>query len=220
MIKKIILGVVIALLIAGGAAFVVYKKPWSGTKITGVKVEQPVGIRETDKKLFDEAAAVLAQNSGDFEAWMTVGRVRGHVSDFTGAIEAYEKASAIKPVDIVPFFNRGDAYISLKNYDKAAEMYDKVIELNPKWVNAYHEAFTLYQFKLTTYFDGKMENLLKSGLEKSKDLGGKGVADFYTLLGMYYKINNQKSLAIENLEKGLELDPTNDGIKSELKDLK
>jgi len=214
---KILIMVAITLLVVGAAAFVIFTNPWSG--MTGVKIEQPQGIRETDKQSFDDAAAKLTQDHNDFEAWMTIGRIRGRAADFEGAIEAYERASNIKSDDIVPYFNRGDMYISLKNYDKAAEMFAKVIELNPKWINAYHEVFTLYRFKLTTYFNDKMENLLKSGLETSKDLGGEGKSDFYVLLGLYYKESGQKDLAITNLEKALELDPTNEGAKSELKDL-
>ncbi len=180
----------------------------------------PTNMQERFNEDFRNAAEALQKNENDYEALLTVARIRDWSGDQEGAIEIYEKMTKIKPNDLIPYFNMGGIYLGMKNYDKAGEMYEKVIEINPKWINAYSEIFSLYRFKLTHKYDDKIENILKSGLEASKDLGGDGFSDYYAMLGIYYKEKNDKEKAIENFEMVLKLDPENNGAKSELDELK
>jgi len=220
--KKLIAGVFIAVLIVV-IGFLIYNKqngivtvpPYSSINIT-----PPENMEEIYKEDFEKATEDLRKDENNYEALLVVARIRAWSGDYDGAIKIYEKMSTIKEGDILPYFNRGEIYHSIKNYDKAGEMYEKVIEINPKWVNAYREIFSLYRFELTHKYDENIEAILISGLEKSKDLGGEGYSDYYAMLGIYHKDKRETEKAIENFEKVIELDPTNVGAKSELEELK
>jgi Tfp pilus assembly protein PilF len=57
-------------------------------------------------------------------------------------------------------------------------------------------------------------------LLKSQDLGGPGVSDFYTMLGLYYRGRGEDAKAIENFKQALVIDPGNSGAKRELEEMK
>jgi tetratricopeptide (TPR) repeat protein len=60
--------------------------------------------------------ALQAQNSGDFPK----------------AIELYTQTIAINPKNAAIYYNRGNAYTSLKNYEAAIKDYTQAIAINPK----------------------------------------------------------------------------------------
>lgn len=220
--KKNITILIIAFLVIIAGTFI-YKKSQDKTispPSSSFIILPPANMEDRYKEDFNKAVEALAKNENDYDALLTIARIRDWSGDPQGAIEIYERMIKIKPDDLLPYFNMGGMYHSLKDYNKAGEMYEKVIEINPKWVNAYKEIFDLYRFKLTNKYDDKIEGLLKEGLEKSKDLGGEGFSDFYAMLGIYYKDKGEKQKAIENFEKILEIDPMNRGAESELNELK
>ena len=180
----------------------------------------PENMNEKYRADFENAVKVLTEKENDYDALLTIARIRNLSGDFSGAIEVYEKMKNLKENDIIPYLNMGNAYNSLKDYDKSGEMYEKVIEINPKWVGAYREIFNLYRFKLTHKYDDRVEGILQSGLEISQDFGGEGYSDYYAMLGIYYKDKGDKEKAIESFEKAIEIDPSNEGAKSEIEELK
>lgn len=221
--KKIIIIIMLAAALST-ASFIILKNQENGNHgnapIPGIKIDPPAGMEQIYEQDFKQAAEILAQNDDNYDAWLTIARIRAWSLDFEGALQAYTKMAELKPEDTLPYFNMGDVYTSLRQYAKAGEMYEKVIEINPKWVNAYREIFNLYRFELTDKYNNTIEDILKSGLEKSKDLGGEGYVDYYAMLAIYYDEKGDVENAIIYYEKTLELDPNNHGAESALERLK
>lgn len=221
----VIVGVIIVLVISG----VLYFKNYSNNTNEKVKATiQRVNLNvdstmtPADKEAFEEAVAILAENQNDYASWFNVGSIKQRQEDgLLDAKIAYQNAILVDPNDIRAYFNLGNLYITLKEYDNAVTMFDKVISLNPKWINAYRENFTLWRFNLSEiYSDEAMEKLLLDGLEVSKDLSVDGNSDFYSMLGILYTMTDQKDKAISAYQTLLRIDPTNDGAKIELEKLK
>ena len=83
-----------------------------------------------------------------------------YYSDYTGAIEDFNKAIKYNPEYIEAYLNRGNCKANLRNYKGALEDYDKAIELNPDYADAYenrgHVKFYLHDK------DGSCEDYLKA----------------------------------------------------------
>ena len=52
-------------------------------------------------------------------------------------MEDYDKAIELDPNDAAAYYNRGDFYSNLGQYERAIEDYDKAIQLNPDAADAY-----------------------------------------------------------------------------------
>jgi tetratricopeptide (TPR) repeat protein len=80
----------------------------------------------------------LDQRGNDFVNWVILGnfhlRRLGHIDE---AIQCYGVAAALEPRLYWPRFNRGLAYLEKKEYSRAIEDFDRVIELRPDWPPAY-----------------------------------------------------------------------------------
>ncbi|CAN5187592.1 tetratricopeptide repeat protein [soil metagenome] len=62
----------------------------------------------------------------------------------TEAIDVMLKAIALDPTNHQLYFVTGVAYGKIKNYDKAIEFYNKALELNPKYADAYNNIGAVY----------------------------------------------------------------------------
>lgn len=77
------------------------------------------------------------------------------------------EALELKPNWEYPYNNRGNAYLGLKQYERAIQDYDKAIQLNPNYVNA-------------IYWRGKCDEALgdevkaQADFAKAKELGYNG----------------------------------------------
>ncbi len=59
-------------------------------------------------------------------------------------LEEYQKAIEINPKNADTYYNMGNAYSNLKEYDKAITAYQKAIEINPKNDSAYNNMGVAY----------------------------------------------------------------------------
>ncbi len=77
--------------------------------------------------------------------------------DFQGAIQEAEAAIAIDPTNAQPYFQAGQAYIELNDYQNADQMFDRVEEIYPRyvldidflreteWIENFNEAVTMME---------------------------------------------------------------------------
>lgn len=72
------------------------------------------------------------------EAQKAVGNSKMTAKDYPAAIEAYTKAIDLDPTNPVFYSNRAAAYSSSGDHDKAVMDAEKAIEVDPKFVKAYH----------------------------------------------------------------------------------
>jgi len=88
---------------------------------------------EAEKYLL--AASTLKPSASADEAlyrvWVTMGRVREQANP-AGAVEAYEKAAALKPNNAEPVFSAGSVLERMQDFPAAEARYRRALELNPK----------------------------------------------------------------------------------------
>ncbi len=124
----------------------------SGTLWTHVlkyynKVTLPYGNRanyyrdigETEKALADYAATIALDGSkaGPYNSRARLFFDSGKNSDLPKALEEYNKAIEIEPLESEYYTNRGATYARLGKLNEALSDLNKAIEINPQFANAY-----------------------------------------------------------------------------------
>ena len=178
-----------------------------------------VVLTEEQQVKIDTAITILEEDINNTQSLIAVAQVKYQVRDFEGAIYAYLKALEIQPTNVLILNNLGDIYNQQKEYSLAAEMYLRIIESTPKWTNAYRELASIYFYHLPEKYS-QMEDILLTGLERSKEFGGEGWLDFYSMLAVFYDQTDQTEKAIEYYQKVIELAPQNQEVKVRLEELK
>lgn len=181
--------------------------------------------------MFDEADADLEmamslEGSGEEEDEES--------SDLEDEIADYTKAIELNPDDDMAYYNRGDCYYFLDEYEKAIEDYTRAIELDPDHAEAYwsrglalssleeHEkAIDDYTkaIEIDPYFDqpylaraisltllGRFEEAVFD-CNKCLELD-QDSADAYLIRGSAYYLAGSEEQAVKDLRKALELDPS------------
>ena len=72
-------------------------------------------------------------NPDHFDGWYNLGNAY-HIGkgDIEKAVECWNKALELKPDNIDVLYNMGNAYRENREFDRAIEIYRKVVELDPK----------------------------------------------------------------------------------------
>jgi tetratricopeptide (TPR) repeat protein len=100
-------------------------------------------------------------------------------------------------------FKQGNTYYSQQEYEKAIESFNKAIELNPDYVEAYFCLGKIYsQWR---YYDEHHEKTIES-FNKAIELNPDYV-EAYFCLGKAYYLKCEYDKAIESLNKAIELNP-------------
>jgi tetratricopeptide (TPR) repeat protein len=182
-----------------------------------INTTKPIDIKI--QSIVENTREKLAQNPEDTEALIDLARAKYDLADFEGAVVVYKLALETRPTDTLILNNLGDTYGILKQYENSAEMYLKIIEVNPRWVNSYRELKTIYKFHLTEKYP-EIENVLLKGIEKIQEIDSFGAIDLYTMLANYYQDTENNEKAIEWYEKALQINPENEAVARELEELK
>ncbi len=138
--------------------------------------------------------------------WVDVGNI-AYLTDSQKALDAYQKAIAINPDNIVAWNQLGLIYKRLGRLDKAAEAYNHVLELagadESLQAAAYGNLGTIYQTR--GELDKAEEYHLKA-LKIDKALGRQeGIAPDYGNLGLIYRTRGELDKAEEFLLKSLKI---------------
>ena len=136
--------------------------------------------------------------------YMQVGAVKFQKQDFAGAGEMFEKALAAKPKDTIAAFYGGVAALRANNYPKAAELFEKSIEIGYKTEEPYQSLAQIYSYGATKNFD-KAQTIITKGLAKFPDNEELKKSQ----LNLYLGSPDKKEEAIKSLEEGLKKNPNN-----------
>lgn len=135
--------------------------------------------------------------------------------------------------DVLNYFNSGVTFYNQKEYSKAIQAYQKVIELDPTYVEAYNNLGIIYQmmgdverafgtYQKTTEINPRYEKgynnlgillLLKGRYEEALEAFQKALAinpnniESHINLGILFKKKGQWDEAIESYQKALAIDP-------------
>jgi len=93
------------------------------------------------------------------------------------SINDFNKAIELNPKDEVAYYNRGNTYRTLGNYQQAINDYNKAIELNPKDADAYCNRGVAY------YALGNIDMAIQN-LKMSAQLGLKRAQDYLRSKGI------------------------------------
>lgn len=117
-----------------------------------------------------KSAAALKAESGDYDAWLTVGMSLKQLEHFTDARDVFLYVSSLWPTQPVPQGNLGSLYhLYLKDFSKSEAAYKKTIELeplNPAWYRGLYELYR-YSYKTNT---NAWEETLKRGITQSSSI--------------------------------------------------
>ena len=130
--------------------------------------------------------ATLAQNKQDFSAWLELGHLRKSAGDYKGAAEIWEYVAVLWPKEVVPYNNLGDLYMNfIKDYAKAERNYKKIITLQPNYIDAYSNLFTLYRYVYKTNTTAALD-IINQGL-----VANPGNTDLLALKAQYQQAHAQ-----------------------------
>jgi tetratricopeptide (TPR) repeat protein len=119
--------------------------------------------------------------------------------DFYSALIKYLEASRLNPNSEFILNKLGITYSQLKYYSEATQAFQRAMMLNPKYPFAYNNQGTVY-FAQADY--GKAEKYFRRAIAV-----GPKIASFHINLGMLLLERRKQQRGIEELKKGLELDP-------------
>ncbi len=115
------------------------------------------------------------------------------------SIKAYQKGIEIKPNDVA-YYNMGNAYDELKEYQKAINAYQKAIEIKPDEHNAYYNMGIAYG-ELGEY--QKAINAYQKAIEIKPD-----EHNAYYNMGNTYRELKKYQKAINAYQKAIEIEPS------------
>lgn len=145
---------------------------------TAPNVEQLVaGItpaNDYEKIVFDnltKSIAALKADSGDYNAWLTVGMSLKQLERFTAARDVLLYITVQWPTEAVSYGNLGSLYhLYLKDFPRAETAYKRAIELDPHQPAWYRGLYELYRY---SYRVGSTawEDTLINGIKQTEDSG-------------------------------------------------
>lgn len=137
----------------------------------------------TSTQLTPEEEAQLVEDYGlNLRSQIQLGTERKAVGDYEGAARAWIEAGNTFPSNVVSFNNLGDLYLNfIKDYPKAETAYLKVIQNDPRQINAYRQLVDIYTWT-TLKSDTNKENILTQGITANPQ-----AFDLMVLLARHYK---------------------------------
>lgn len=157
-------------------------------------------LRDLGKK--DEAIEMLenlVKTKPDcYEASILLGELLCEQERFKEAANVYNEALIYRPADFDLYYNLGIVYTRLSDFQLAKEMYEKAAAINHKMYGAN------YNLGMIAFIQGDYDSAEKY-FEQS--LYGELEALSYYQLAKIYCYKNEKDIAINFLNKAIELDP-------------
>jgi len=184
--KKVIIAVIVLVLIIGAVVFINYLKNRPSQELQELlSLPENAVLTEEQQNKFDAARIALEEDINNPQALIALAQVKYDIQDLDGAINVYLKALEIQPTNTLILNNLADIYTQKKEYQKSADMYLRIIDHTPKWMNAYRNLVTIYKYHLKDKYSD-VEEILLTGIEIIKDFEGEAPVDLYSMLAVFY----------------------------------
>ncbi|MFA5076234.1 MAG: tetratricopeptide repeat protein [Patescibacteria group bacterium] len=164
---------------------------------------------------YQEVVNKVQQDDQDVISVIELARLRDYGGDPDGSVKLYKKALDKKPNDTLAMSNLAGVYYSIGEYDQAEELYLKIIQFNPKWLNTYRDLADLYQYKMPEKYTS-LGPILLNGLAMNPD----NQREFVAMLAVFYKDIDNLQEAIKYYEQLVVLDPNNVAAAEELAEVR
>ncbi|GEM_PF-915810 len=178
----------------------------------------PLSVRADLERQIAEAVTVLKADYNNLAPWITLGLARKVLEDYTGAAEAWEFASVIRPKNSLSFQNLGFLYGSyLKDYVRAEKNYLQAITNGPAEIGAYTNLADLYWYSMPEK-RAAIPELLRRGVARAADADGR--IALFARLASYYEDSKDITRAIAVIDEALAIAPGHSQLVAELRRLK
>lgn len=190
--NKIIL-IAVIIILAAGVGYYIYsdlvQPPMSDITPTPTASENPtispIAIPDLDKPIIIKSdlpqqskdlatekiksiSSQLKENPDNFNLWLELGVYRKMIDDFESARDAWEYASAIRPLNSTSFNNLGDLYAYyLHDNKKAEENFLKALENGSNQISIYRNTYDFYRNVMKD--NVKAKSILEEGIKNNPD---------------------------------------------------
>ena len=218
--KVIFAALIIVIVLAATGGIVIYRLGIGSNKLAVSALLKNIniaGLNESQTQSFNEIKEKLMKDPNDYSGLLELALLEQGLNDYAGAIAIYERLQKVKSDDVLPLNNLGAIYYNLGDYEKAEQMYLKILnDITPKWLNSYNELFAIYQFHLkdkrATY-----EAIITRGIEAYPEMK----QNLVSKAAVYFdEVMNDKAKALEYYKQLAELAPDDPAVKVRLSELK
>jgi tetratricopeptide (TPR) repeat protein len=165
--------------------------------------QAPSILGGSEKKAKEQAEEVRKRDA--LQGHRAFGRIAEHEKYFDRALREYERAAAEFPEKTEPAYWTGALYTRTKDYAKAFEVYEKLLEKNPAEMTA------CYQIGRVAALSGERlergAECLRSYLSREPGPDEPSLATAHYRLGLLYEKKGSRDLARREYSAALEIDP-------------
>lgn len=160
-------------------------------------------------------AAAIKENPNFFAGWLEIGLLKKVIGDYSGARDAWEYASLIRPKNSISFANLGELYWHyLPDYPRAENNFRKSLQNNSTDADIYISLAELYHYSMPDKANEAPKVLLEGlNVNPGNDVLTRRLTYLYEQRGEY-------NLAIEWWGKVLIANPTDSSIAEKIEKLK
>ena len=197
----------LVLAVAAGSVWAYHNTQFN--QAAALKKQAVEAVKNRDLTTADAAIkASLKKNGKDAEAYFWLGIIRFNQDDKKGAIDAYTKATTLKPDYAEAWNNLANVQRNSGDNDKAIVSYQKALSLDPKLGQTYINLAVVYELKDNW---AKAEETILAGTKQVTNR-----ADMWILQGDIQDHLGKKDAAIASYQQALKIDATNPDAKAAL----
>ena len=150
--KKETLLIIVVTLVAGLIIGLVLGQNDSGSRAPAQSraPSGPVPTVSLQQKL-GELKNIVASDPGNFQAWVALGNEYFDSNQFMDAIEAYDKALAIKPDSPDVLTDQGVMFKRLGWFDRAIDNFSKASQIDPSHATSIYNIGIVYRYDLQDF---------------------------------------------------------------------
>lgn len=172
------------------------------------------GVLGGSRKKAEEQAREIRKRSA-LEGYRAFGRLAEHAKDFDQALREYGRAAAEFPGEAGPSYWIGALHARNKEYAKAFEVYEKLLEKDPRPIAA------CYEIGRVAILSGQRlergEECLKLYLQHEPQPDEPSLASAHYRLGLLYEKKGSRDLARREYSAALALEPSHQEAREALK---
>ncbi len=176
-------------------------------------LQAPGILGGSDKKAKEQAQEIRRRNA--LQGYRAYGRIAEHGKNFDEALREYQRAGAEFPEKSEPAYWTGALYARRKEYSKAFEVYERILEKNPA------EMAACYQIGRVAALSGERlergADCLRSYLAREPGPNEPSLASAHYRLGLLYEKKGNRDLAKREYSAALEIEPTHAEAREALK---
>jgi tetratricopeptide (TPR) repeat protein len=145
----------------------------------------------------------IEQDPNDYDSYLQIGLFYANINDPL-AEDYFNNAIKVRPQSLEARYARGLHFQEIGETRKALDAYNEIIELNPKYFNAYYNRGFVYLMQLEKFDSAAFE------FQRAVDFGPQDYFEAHYNLGIAYELNKENEKAITAFKSSLRINPQYD----------